>query len=145
MNASEIFRVAFKDSCGNRSAQSIEHNTIYLSATFDPCAGKADLVWNKYINMKPLDANRYEVLVSVNGGSFNIIANINGTAYTDTGLVIGTSYCYIIHATNGLKTSSSNKTCFTPSVVNPPAFNYNRFATVVSDKSILVTGHVDTA
>jgi len=144
---SEAFRVAFKDSCGKLSIQSVAHQTIFLSASFDPCAGKADLTWNKYINMVA-PADQYEVLRSVNAGPFSLIANFtdtNHTTYTDTGLVIGTAYCYIVRVSNGTKTSSSNKTCFTPSIVNPPAFTYNRFATVLSDKSILVTGHVDTA
>lgn len=144
-NNSEIYSIAFLDSCRNISPIGDEHQTIYLSASFDPCAGTASLVWNQYINMIPA-VNQYEVLVSVNGGAFNVIATTSGITYTDTGLVIGTSYCYIIRATNnGPKTSSSNKTCFTPNVANPPAFTYNRFATVTSDKSIVVTGYVDTA
>jgi gliding motility-associated-like protein len=89
---------------------------------------------------------QYEVLRSVNAGAFNMITTLpsTDTTYLDTGLVIGTAYCYIIRATNlAGKTSSSNKICLTPSVVNPPAFTYNRFATVQSNNSILITGYVD--
>ncbi|MBI4946990.1 MAG: gliding motility-associated C-terminal domain-containing protein [Bacteroidetes bacterium] len=142
---SEQYSIAFLDSCGNTSSIVInKHQTMYLSASFDACAGTADLAWNPYINMSA-PVNQYEILVSVNGGAFNLIATTKNTAYTYTGLVIGTAYCYIVRATNGTKTSSSNQICFTPNVANPPAFTYNRFATVRSNTSILITGYVDPA
>lgn len=145
--AFECFRIAFLDSCDNISPQGIEHNTIYLSATFDICATTATLVWNQYINMIPA-VTQYQIFRSVNGAlPFTLLAtNPSGdTDYMDSGLALGNSYCYFIRATNGTKTSSSNKACFSASVSQPPLFNYNRFATVLSDKSIQITAHTDTA
>lgn len=145
-SASECFRIAFLDSCKNISPQGIEHNTIYLSATFDVCATTATLVWNQYSNMIPV-VSQYQIFKRVNAGPFTLIATNSASDidYVDTGLALGNSYCYFIRAANGTKTSSSNKTCFTATVAQPPAYTYNRFATVLSDKSILITARVDTA
>lgn len=141
---SELYRIAFVDSCGNISPQGIHHKTMYLSANFDVCATTASLVWNRYINWTPA-VTQYQVFKSVNAGALTLIGtnSANDTDYVDTGLILGNSYCYVIRATNGVKTSSSNKTCFIANVTLPPQFNYNRFATVTSDKTIFLTTHVD--
>ena len=144
---SEMFRIAFLDSCGNISPMGTPHKTIYLSATFDICAATASLKWNKYINMSAA-VTQYQLFTSVNAGPFTLLAtnSVSDTDYVDTGLALGSSYCYIIRAANiNGKTSSSNKACFIASVSQPPQFNYNRFATVLSDNSIQITAHVDTA
>ncbi|TAL60295.1 MAG: T9SS type B sorting domain-containing protein [Bacteroidetes bacterium] len=143
-NVSEYYRIAVLDSCGNISPIGIEHKTIYLSVSFNICAATADLIWNKYVNWTPA-ASQYEIWKSVNAGPFSLIGtNISSdTSYLDTGLVLGTPYCYFIRATNGTKTSSSNRVCFSPNVTQPPAYTYNRFATVTGDKSILLKAHVD--
>ncbi len=143
---SEMFRIAFKDSCGNLSAQGIEHKTIYLTANFDVCAATCSLQWNKYINMNPA-VTQYQIYRSMNAGLFSMIGTTlpSDTDYVDTGISLGNSYCYFIRTTNGTKTSSSNRVCFIANVVSPPTFNYNRFATVLSPKSIKITGHVDPA
>lgn len=143
-NVSEMFRIAFKDSCGNLSPQSIEHQTIYLTATFDVCLATASLSWNSYINMVS-SVNQYQVFRSMNGSPFSMIATTTATNYTDTGISLGNIYCYYIRATNGTKTSSSNRVCDTLNVAQPPQFNYNRFATVVSAQSITITAYVDTS
>jgi gliding motility-associated-like protein len=143
-NISEYYRIAFLDSCGNISPQGIYHRTIYLSVSFDICASTATLLWNKYVNWIP-GVTQYEILKSVNAGPFSIIGTTipSDTNYTDSGLQLGTAYCYIIRATNGTRTSSSNKVCFTPGVTQPPLFTYERFATVKSNTSILLKAHVD--
>ncbi|MBI4930611.1 MAG: gliding motility-associated C-terminal domain-containing protein [Bacteroidetes bacterium] len=144
---SEYYRVAFLDSCGNISPMGIEHQTIYLSATFDICATTASLVWNQYINMIPA-VNQYQIFRSVNGPPFTLLAtnSASDTDYMDTGLALGNSYCYFIRATNNgspAKTSTSNKACFNATVLSPPTYHYNRYATVVSDKQIDIKAHVD--
>lgn len=142
-NASEFYRIAFKDSCGNVSPLGIYHKTIHLSSSFDICASTASLSWNKYVNWSP-GVTQYEILKSMNGGPFTLIASKNATdtTYIDTDLTLGTSYCYIVRAKNGTKTSSSNKICFLANVAQPPQYTYNRFATVLSPTSILVKAHV---
>ena len=143
-NASEQYRIAFLDSCGNISPQGIIHQTIYLSVSFDICASTATLLWNKYINWSP-GVTQYDIFKSVSGGPFSVIAtNVAAdTNYVDSGLLLGTQYCYIIRATNGARTSSSNKVCFSPNVTQPPQYTYSRFATVKSPTSILLKAHVD--
>jgi gliding motility-associated-like protein len=145
-SASEYYRVAFMDSCRNISPMVTAHKTIYLSATFDVCAATASLVWNKYINWTP-SVTQYDVYVSVNGGNFSYLASTAAfdTNYVHTNLSLGNNYCYLIRATNGTKTSSSNRICGTLNVSQPPLFNYARYATVLSDKSIQITAHVDPA
>jgi gliding motility-associated-like protein len=143
-NLSEFYRIAFKDSCGNISPLGTYHKTIHLSSSFDICASTARLSWNKYINWNP-GVSQYKILKSTNGGPLTLIATTGAldTTYIDTGLILGTSYCYIIRATNGTRTSSSNKVCFLANVVKPPQFTYNRFATVLSPTSVLIKAHVD--
>jgi len=143
---SEFYRTAVKDSCGNISPLGTFHKTIYLSSSVDICAATASLTWNKYVNWIP-PVNQYEIWKSTNAGPFSLIGtNINSdTTYTDTGLVLGTQYCYFVRATSGAKSSSSNRVCFNPSVTQPPAFIYNRFATVLSNTSILVKAHIDVS
>lgn len=143
-NASEQFRLAVIDSCGNISPLGVYHQTMYLSVSFDICAATASLIWNKYVNWTPA-ITQYEVWKSTNGSPFVLIGTntASDTTYLDTGLVLGIPYCYFVRATNGTKTSSSNRVCFNPNVSQPPAFTYNRFATVTGDQSILVKGHVD--
>lgn len=145
-NVSELYRIAVLDSCGNISPLGIFHNTIYLSVSFDICATTSDLIWNKYLNWTP-GVSQYEIWKSVNAGVFTLIGTNPGsdTTYLDTGLILGTPYCYFIRATNGTKTSSSNRVCFSPNVTQPPAFIYNRFATVLSDKSIRLKAHIDVS
>lgn len=143
-NASESFRIAVIDSCGNLSPQGTFHKTMYLSVSFNICSATADLIWNKYVNWLP-GVTQYEIWKSVNSGPFTLLGTNTSTdtSYLDTGLVLGTPYCYFILATNGTKTSSSNRVCFSPNVTQPPAFHYNRFVTVTGDKSVLLKAHVD--
>ena len=143
---SENYSIAFKDSCGNISPIGTAHKTIFLSATFDICASTASLQWNKYVNWA-VPVSKYEIWKSVNLAPYTLVANTipSDTDYVDNGLTLGTDYCYIIRATNGTKTSSSNKVCFTPNVTQPPLYTYNRFATVISEHAILVKAHVDQA
>lgn len=145
-NVSELYRIAFLDSCGNISPLGTFHKTIYLSTSFNICAATADLIWNKYVNWTP-GVSQYQIWKSVNGGAFILIGTnpSTDTTFLDNGLVLGTQYCYFIRATNGTKTSSSNRVCFNPNVSQPPTFLYNRFATVTGDNSILIKAHVDIA
>lgn len=140
----EYYRIAFKDSCGNLSAMGVIHKTIYLTHTFDICDTKASLKWNKYINMNAA-VMQYRILRSDNGSAFSLIAtnSISDTSYIDANLSFGHSYCYIIRASNGVKFSSSNKICFNAGVSKPPAYHYNRFATVVSPSRIDIKAYVD--
>lgn len=143
-NVSELYRLAVLDSCGNISPLGTFHKTIYLSVSFNICSATADLIWNKYVNWSP-GVTQYEIWKSVNTGPFTLLGTNTSTdtSYLDTGLVLGTPYCYFILATNGTKTSSSNRVCFSPNVTQPPAYHYARYATVTSDKSILLKAHVD--
>ncbi len=143
---SEYYRIAFLDSCGNISPQGVYHRTIFLSSTFDICAATASLKWNKYINMNP-SVFQYQIYRSVNAGAFTLLAN-NGptdTIFVDAGLQLGNSYCYFIRATDGVKTSTSNKVCFSANVTQPPTYHYNRYATVISNSRIDIKAYVDPA
>ena len=144
-NVSEIFAIAFKDSCGNLSPIGIPHKTIYLSAQFDICAATASLKWNRYINWSPA-ANNYEILKSVNLSPFTLIASqtSSDTDYVDNNISLGDSYCYLVRASNTLgQTSTSNKACFIANVTQPPNYNYNRYASVITDKQIDIKAYVD--
>lgn len=143
---SELYRVAFLDSCGNLSPLVTFHRTIYLEVTFDVCASTASLAWNHYINMNPA-VTQYEIYKSVNAGPYSLIATnpANDTTYTDNSISLGSNYCFVVRATNGGKTSSSNRVCFSANVSQPPQFTYSRYATVTSDKSIDLSAHVDPA
>ncbi|MBI3501902.1 MAG: gliding motility-associated C-terminal domain-containing protein [Bacteroidetes bacterium] len=144
-NVSECYKVAFVDSCGNVSAQSINpHSTIYLSASFDPCLATASLAWNSYINMIPA-VTQYEIFRKTNAGAFIKIGSTSSTTYADNSISLGNSYCYFVRAADGTKTSSSNTVCDTLNVAQPPQFNYNRFATVVSSTAIDIRAYVDTS
>lgn len=142
--STEYYRIAFKDSCSNLSAMGVIHKTIYLSHTFDICDTKVSLKWNKYINMNA-PVIQYQILRSDNGSAFSLIAtnSITDTSYTDASLSFNHSYCYIIKAFNGSKSSSSNKICFNAGVSKPPAYHYNRFATVISSSRIDLKAYVD--
>lgn len=145
-NISEWYRVAFKDSCGNISPLVTFHRTIYLNVNFDICASTASLIWNSYINMSP-PITQYEIYRSVNAGAYALLGinAANDTTYTDHTISLGNNYCYMIRAINGSKTSSSNRACFNANVSQPPQYVYSRFATVISDKSVALTAHVDPA
>jgi gliding motility-associated-like protein len=142
--AIEYYRVAFKDSCGNLSAMGGIHKTIFLSVRYDVCENKANLTWNKYMNMNAA-VTAYEIRRSDNGAAFKLIASTGAsdTNYVDTKIAFGNSYCYVVTAYNGSKRSSSNKVCISAGVAAPPAYHYNRFATVVSSKQIDIKAHVD--
>lgn len=146
-NASEYYRVAFLDSCNNLSPLVTFHRTIFLDVNFDVCASAASLVWNSYINMNP-PLMQYEIYRSINAGAYTLLAvnTANDTAYTDNTISLGNDYCYMIRATNGSsKTTSSNRVCFNANVSQPPQYTYSRYATVISDKFVALTAHVDPA
>ena len=89
--------------------------------------------------------SQYEILKKVNADAYILLAtnSSSDTDYVDTGLALGSSYCYLIRASNGTDTSTSNKACFIANVSQPPAYDYNRYATVISDNTINIKAHVD--
>lgn len=148
-NVSEVYRIAFLDSCNNLSAQGIQHQTIHLTANFDVCNATMYLYWNKYINWNP-GVKQYDLYVKINSGAYALLTtnSPSDTSYTHTGIGFGDTLCYFVRAWNGVtgagkKTSSSNSVCVNASIGTLPKYNYSRRATVISAKQINLTAYVD--
>ena len=145
VNASEPFEVLAIDSCNNPTAPAIFHSTIYLRATFERCAVAGLLNWSAYDfwGQPPL----YYIYVSINGAAEILVDSTSSTFYTDTNLVSGSVFCYRIRAkeTGGIRTTTSNRACITPSFPPPPAFSYIRKVTVTGPNTIMIVAYVDPA
>ncbi len=148
--ASEQYRIAALDSCGNISPMSGAFSTIFLQAITDICNRSAILNWNPYPTIGTGLAG-YKVFQSTTSliGPFTLIATVvpGTTTYTAGSLAPNTTYYYKIVAfdNSGTKSASSNRISFySPSPV-PPNFSYLRKASVINDSYVEVTAHVDTA
>ncbi|MCB0428668.1 MAG: gliding motility-associated C-terminal domain-containing protein [Flavobacteriales bacterium] len=144
-SGSTRFRIAAFDSCFNVSPFGDEHRTMYLSATYDPCARTALLEWNPYISWKD-SVSRYDLYVMADGGAASFLASVTGTQYLDTGLTAYSNYCYLVRAVSGTgtKTSTSNKACVTANSPLQPMFGYVTTASV-NGSQVDVRFYVDTA
>ncbi len=141
--SSQTFFILALDSCNNISGPTQTHSSIFATSSFDRCTRSSRLSWSGYNfwGTPPL----YEILVSLNGGPETLVDTTSSTTYSDTNLTSGALMCYRIRAVDvatGI-TTTSNRTCITPSFPPPPAYCYIRKATVISDDLISVVVHVD--
>ncbi|GAB4136901.1 MAG: hypothetical protein Fur0041_11490 [Bacteroidia bacterium] len=145
---SENYVIAAFDSCGNISAFSSNHNTLYLTAALNICNAEVTLNWNEYINM-PGGLGGYEVYFSENGGPWTLAGTTpaGDSSFVHSGLNQFSTYCYYIVAynTSGDITSRSNTKCVFANVPQQPAFNYLRVATVASQNLVEIRAYVDVA
>lgn len=143
---SEQYVIAAFDTCGNISAFSSVHQTMYLTAYMNICNATTYVTWNNYINMNP-STSGYSVYVSANGGPFTFLGStVTGdTSFAHTGLLQNTTYCYIVAAYNGPGTisSTSSQVCVFSSVPQQPAFQYLRVVTVRNPNEVKVIAYVD--
>ena len=143
---SEQYVIAAFDSCGNISAFSPVHRTIFLSTWLNICNATTYLTWSEYINMNPAVAG-YSIYVSENGGPYTYLGSTpgNDTTFEHTGLVQFSTYCYVVQAFNaaGTITSTSNSACEFANVPQQPVFQYLRVATVAAPNRVDVTAYVD--
>lgn len=140
---SESYAIAAFDSCGGYGNYGTPHSTIFLQADVDPCTGEALLNWNAYSTMQPT-VTGYTVLVSQNNGPFTSVGNTTATTYTDQSIQPGSAYCYMVQATNGLFTASSNEACITSDSIQLPQFLYANRATVLPTGEAFASCLVDT-
>jgi gliding motility-associated-like protein len=139
---SHSFIVIAVDSCGNPSAPSSAHSTIFLSQGFDFCEQAILLNWTPY-NFWGTPPT-YEILVSVNGGAETVIGTTTNLNFNDTNLISGALFCYRIRSVDVTgKTSTSNQVCFTPNYPPPPAFSYLRKVTVTPSGQVMIAAYVD--
>jgi gliding motility-associated-like protein len=143
--ASQNFVLLAIDGCGNRSATSTAHSTIYLSNSFNLCQKSVSLSWSPYNfwGSPPL----YGIYRSINGGPEVLIDTTQNTQYTDTNLISGSNFCFRIKALEkgGIRTTSSNTSCLVPVFPPPPSFSYIRKVTVVATDQVLIEAYVDAA
>lgn len=143
---SELYVIAAFDSCGNLSAFSPVHHSIFLTAYLDICNATNYLTWLNYDNMSPSTAG-YSIYFSENGGPLTYLGSTgaNDTTYAHPGLTQFSTYCYYVQAFNaaGTITSTSNEACEFANVPQQPIFQYLRVATVANPNSVRLTAYVD--
>ncbi len=145
---SEDYVIAAFDSCGNISAFSPSHQSLFVYLQLNICDAEMNINWNSYVNMAPA-LSGYEVYVSENGGPFLLLGTTppNDTNFVHTGLNQFSTYCYYIVAVNsaGDITATSNQACMFTNVPQQPAFQYLRVASVIGQDVVEVIGYVDAA
>lgn len=143
---SEQYVIAAFDSCGNISAFSSIHQTLFVSSYMNICNATCYLTWNSYINMSP-SLTGYSVYVSVNGGPYTLLGTTTAgdTSFAHSGLLQLSTYCYIIVANNapGTISSTSNETCVFSSVPAQPQYQYLRVVTVNAPNVVRIMAYVD--
>jgi hypothetical protein len=148
--ASEQYRLAAFDTCGNISPLGTVLSTIYLSAVADICSRSVDLNWTAYSSIGTGLAG-YRIYRSSVGitGPFTLEGTVAPgiLTFTSSGLAASTSYYYKIEAfdASGTRTVSSNRISFYSAVPIPPSFSYLRKVSVVDPDRVDVTCHVDIA
>ena len=115
--ASEQYRLAALDSCGNISPLGAIKSTIHVTASADICTRSAILTWTNYgpIGTGLSGYNIYISNVSPTG-PYTLAGSVSGTTftYTESGLPPNTTYYFKIEAfdNSGLVTVSSNRLDF---------------------------------
>lgn len=120
-------------------------NTIFAKAEIDTCKNKITISWNSYPSV-PSAVLKYSVLVSVNGGSYTEEALVNNdvTSYTFNEFITDADICYVVRANlEGGTFSNSNKACLSTKMQRPPLWINADYATVTTDKNILLSFTID--
>jgi gliding motility-associated-like protein len=118
---------------------------MFLTTDFNFCDRSITLDWNPYTGWPA--APSYEILLSVNGGPETVIGNTTSTSFADTNLVSGSTYCYRVRAVDqsivARRTSTSNRSCQSPTVLPTPAFSYIRSVSVGPEDFVTIKAYVD--
>ena len=148
--ASEQYRLAAYDTCGNISPLGTVLKTIHLTAVADICSRSVNLNWTAYSSIGTGLAG-YRIYRSTVGitGPFILEGTVApGTlTFNSSGLAASTIYYYKIEAfdLSGTRTVSSNRINFYSAIPIPPAFSYLRKVNVLDPNRIDVSCHVDLA
>jgi gliding motility-associated-like protein len=146
--ASEQYRIAAYDTCGNISPQSGVRTTMFLKASADVCANSAILSWTAYptIGTGLASYRIYQSNVS-QAGPYSLVGSVPGGTlnYTATNLSPTTTYYFKITAVDnsGNKTASSNRLQFFSATPIAPAYLYLQRATVTSSSTIELVCYTD--
>jgi gliding motility-associated-like protein len=147
-NASEQYRLAAYDSCGNISPQGGVFSTIHLSSAADICSRSAKLNWSAYTNFSS-GVGKYMIFQGTGGltGAYSIIGSVSATTliFTATGLAPNINYNYKIQAVDvtGTKTVSSNRIDFYSATPVPPKFIYIQKVSVIGSNQVELFCHID--
>ncbi len=148
--ASEQYRIAAYDTCGNLSPMGSVLSTIYLTALADICNRSVDLTWTAYPTIGT-GLVGYRIYRSTIGtaGPYALDGTVPAgtTTYTSTGLAASTTYYFKIEAydLSGTRSVSSNRISFYSAIPIPPVFSYLRKVGVVDPDRVDITCHVDIA
>ncbi len=142
---STAFEIIAVDSCGNPSAQSQPHATIYLEGNFLLCTKAVALTWNPYPYWGT--AVNYEVYRADNGGPEQLIGSSSTTLFVDSTVNSGTDYCYriVVREIGTARSSTSSRFCILPVFPPPPDFCTIRKVSVLNSTQILVLANVDAS
>jgi gliding motility-associated-like protein len=148
--ASEQYRIAAFDTCGNLSPMGAILNTIHLSSSPDICNRSVDLSWNAYpaIGTGLAGYRIYRSTISSIGPYLLMGTVPPGTlTFASTGLAASTTYYFKVEAfdASGTRTVSSNRINFYSAVPIPPMFAYLRKVSVVDPDRVDITCHIDVA
>jgi hypothetical protein len=141
----ESYVIAAFDSSRNISPLSNELHTIYAASKTDTCNNRINLSWNKYSSV-PVNVTGYDILASVNSSTYYLAGHVSADviSFTLDNFQNDAQYCFIIKALleNGL-VSSSNRSCITVKMQNPPLWINADYATVTTDGSINLSFTID--
>ena len=146
----EGFTVAAFDTCltgtppsPNTSATRPIHSSILLNNSYDACALRVSLGWNRYIGWPAVG---YRIFVQLDQGPWQLLATVDSSTFTyDHTVTPFHTYCYSIEAIRGASAivSSSNRTCVITDYPGLPAFNYIRSVSVTGSTEITIIDSVD--
>ncbi len=148
--ASEQYRLAAFDTCGNVSPLGAVFSTIYLSSVANICSRSVNLTWTAYpiIGTGLAGYRIYQATTGI-AGPYSLLATVapGALTYSSPGLAASTTYYYKIEAydASGTRTVSSNRISFYSAVPVPPTFSYLRKVSVLDPDRVDVTCHVDVA
>lgn len=146
-SSSESYWISSIDSCGNLSALTNPHQTLFVAGTINICKSQTYLSWNKYINM-PSGLGGYRIYVSTNGAPPVLLATNapNETTFTHDGVSALSNYCYYVQVFNTLETitATSNVICISAATTRQAQYFYLRVATVKNGDAVEIKAYVDS-
>jgi hypothetical protein len=148
----ESYTIAAIDTCykgtppsPNTSATDPPHTSVFLTTTYDRCAGTILVTRTDYGGW-PVD--HYALYGQMDDtGPWSYLATMpTGTLdYLQANVLPGHSYCYVAKALGAQadQVSLSNQACLTTTAPNMPQWNYLRTATVTGSQEVLITDSAD--
>jgi len=134
-DSSVKYTITLQDNCGNTSAPSAFHQTIFLTVDNNPCLSYVNLRWNPYRNWEG-GVDYYEIWLGEDGGlpvlAYDSIPKTDST-FQIRMLDKSKEYCAYVVAKQRFKTniSRSNSACFVP--------NFNTVSNFLAITDITVT------